>query len=51
MNEPCAAVQLNGPEGRDHHCVGDRGHVGDHWCLLGHVWESEPKKESSEDES
>jgi hypothetical protein len=28
--------QAHGPNA--HSCVGDPGHAGPHWCLLGHTW-------------
>lgn len=31
----CAAAE---PTHSAHCCVGDAGHGGSHWCLLGHTW-------------
>ena len=29
-----------------HFCVGEPGHAGAHWCLLGHVWTDAHEEES-----
>lgn len=34
-------VNCTGREDANGHvgvCVGEQGHAGPHWCLLGHVW-------------
>ena len=36
--EACNAHQESAHGHAHHYCVGDQGHVGRHWCLLGHVW-------------
>jgi hypothetical protein len=28
-----------------HHCIGEHGHSGPHWCLLGHVWTADEEEE------
>lgn len=30
-----------------HFCIGDPGHAGAHWCLLGHVWSDANEEEAS----
>jgi len=36
----CGATQQNGHGTNSHHCIGDPGHPGPHWCPLGHTWDT-----------
>lgn len=37
----CAVIQENSPANHTHSCVGEPGHAGPHFCLLGHCWPNE----------
>jgi len=43
----CLAYNPHGHGQGGHYCIGELGHEGRHWCLLGHIWFDDDEEEDS----